>query len=69
MNINKVAGSGDIKVINIRTAKGNGMTVRDLMNKLSYFNPDHRVVYYDANGETYNIVQAVQDNKNTIALF
>lgn len=70
VHINKVCGTEwRLPTINIRTAARNGMTVRELIHRLSSFNPDHKVVYYDENGQTYNVIQAVQDSKNVIAIF
>lgn len=55
-------------VLRIRGLKKEGMTVRNLIHELRLLNQDSKVVYYDVNGKTYNVIQAIQDGRQ-VAIF
>ena len=55
-------------VLRIRGLKKEGMTVRNLIHELRLLNQDSKVVYYDVNGKTYNVIQAIQDGRK-VAIF
>ena len=57
-----------VPVLRIRGLKKEGMTVRNLIHELRLLNPNSKVVYYDVNGKTYNVIQAVQDGRQ-VAIF
>ncbi len=55
--------------LHIRGLVKEGMTVRQLIHNLQLLNPDSKVVYYDDKGDTYNVIDCVQDGKNMVAIF
>ena len=55
--------------IRIRGLVKEGMTVQQLMSQLRLLDMNSKVVYYDINGNTHNIVNAVQDGKNKVGIF
>ena len=55
--------------IRIRGLVKEGMTVQQLMSQLRLLDMNSKVVYYDINGNTHNIINAVQDGKNKVAIF
>lgn len=55
--------------IRIRGLVKEGMTVRQLIAQLRLLKMDSKVVYYDRDGNTYNVINAVQDSKGKVAIF
>ena len=55
-------------VLRIRGLKKEGMTVRNLIHELQLLNPNSKVIYYDVNGNTHNVIQAIQDGRQ-VAIF
>ena len=59
----------ELAKIHIRGLVKEGMTVRQLIQQLRLLNMDSKVVYYDKDGNTHNIINAVQDGKRMAAIF
>ena len=57
-----------VGVLRIRGLKKDGMVVRDLIHELQLLNPNSKVIYYDVNGNTHNVIQAIQDGRK-VAIF
>lgn len=68
-NLSDIFDSVGMAKIRIRGLVKEGMTVRQLISQLRLLDMDSKVVYYDVNGNTYNIINAVQDGKNKVAIF
>lgn len=59
----------DVHDLTLRTVKRSGLTVSELIRKLSYFKGDMKVVFADEKGKVWPVIQAVQDSKNTVMIF
>ena len=59
----------DVHDLTLRTVKRSGLTVSELIRKLSYFKGDMKVVLTDEKGKVWPVIQAVQDSKNTVMIF
>lgn len=59
----------DAAKIHIRGLVKEGMTVQQLIQQLRLLDMNSKVVYYDINGGTHNIINAVQDGKRMVAIF
>ena len=55
--------------VKIRGLVKEGMTVRQLIGQLRLLDMDSKVVYYDINGGTHEVINAVQDGRNKVAIF
>lgn len=49
--------------------KSKGLTVGDLMMKLSYFKKDMRVIISDIDGNAYPAIQVTQDTMRSVIIF
>ena len=49
--------------------KAKGLTVGDLMTKLSYFKKDMRVIISDIDGNAYPAIQVAQDTARSVIIF
>lgn len=57
-----------VPVLRIRGLKKDGMTVRDLISQLRLLKMDSKVVYYDVNGGTHDVIQVIEDGRK-VAIF
>lgn len=53
----------------IKSTVREGMSARQLIEKLKKMTPDAKVVVYDKNGNSNDIICAIQENKNEVGLF
>lgn len=49
--------------------KTKGLTVGDLVHKLSYFKKDMKVILTDVDGHAYPAIQVVQDTNRSVLIF
>ena len=55
--------------IRIQGLKKNGMTVGGLIEQLQRLKAKSKVVWYDSEGNTHPIINAIQDDNSTVAIF
>lgn len=66
--LNRDGTSDKYKIKKLRV-KLKGLTVGDLMMKLSYFKKDMKVILTDINGNAYPAIQVVQDTNRSVLIF
>lgn len=68
MNEINIGMNNSPHIFRIRGLKKNGMTVRELIHELQLLKMDSKVIWYDYNGGTHNVINAIQDGTR-VAIF